>query len=209
MVRARVPPLAWPFRPFCAHSKTCGCFESLCLRLASKAGVESKVLGTLAAVSGQDPLLCPRDLSDWGAWCVPLKNSPASASLPWSPWPRCIFVSFSSPLVSPLLDFLQNAPAPRVTSRVTLPIYLSFQVVKPLPAPGGLHVGWPLEEGVSEVRGAEGSGQMSSGVPGECRYLSPQPVGLDSPHLGTVAARDPTLGAVLNGLVFGKRRHLS
>ncbi|KAF6104431.1 hypothetical protein HJG60_011361 [Phyllostomus discolor] len=86
---------------------------------------------------------------------------------------------------------------------------LRTQMVKPVPAPGGLHVGWPLEEGVSEVRGAEGSGQMSSGVAGECRYLRPQPLGLDSPHLGTVAARDPTLGTVLSDLVFGKRRHLS
>lgn len=47
-------------------------------------------------------------------------------------------------------------------------------------------MGWPLEEGVSEVRGAEGSGEMSSGVAGECRYLRSHPPRRDSPHLGTV-----------------------
>lgn len=67
--RASVPPLV-PFLPFYPHSKPGGCSESLCLpclRLETKEGMESKVLGPLASISDQDPLLCPRRFSNWEA----------------------------------------------------------------------------------------------------------------------------------------------
>ena len=62
-----------------------------------------------------------------------------------------------------------NSPILLQSQQSNLAHLWPFQVVKPVLTPGGLHEGWPLKEGVSEATGAEESGQMISGVPGECK----------------------------------------
>ncbi|KAM5316605.1 uncharacterized protein AAES06_017169 isoform 1-T2 [Glossophaga mutica] len=88
--------------------------------------------------------------------------------LPYLYYPRSLTSSTPSPVLPNFPSNLckacggENICTKSEGARQGVPV----RVVKPVPTPGGLHVGWPLEEGVSEARGAEGSGQMSSGVTG-------------------------------------------
>lgn len=103
------------------------------LRLEAKEGIESKALGTLAAISDQDPLLCLRN-SRTGGLCRHLWKALLLLRLP------CLVAlgpvhpsALSLPCSLPTLWFPAKCPSPQTlpfsfrASKVTLPIFGPFR----------------------------------------------------------------------------------